>query len=151
MTTAGAMSIESFHIIDQPRIYEKLREELREAFSDPSAPIRLLQLERLPYLRGCVREGIRLSYGLSSRQPRISDTPTRYKDWVIPAHTPVGMNIIDVHHDEELYPDSHSFVPERWLGNPKAPNGSPLDRYFVAFGKGPRTCLGIKYVRLVQT
>jgi len=63
-----------------------------------------------------------------------------------------------VHHDEALFPDSHSFVPERWLGNPGAPvlhtpasvaggkgdaGGKLLSRYLVAFMKGSRTCVGM--------
>ena len=56
------------------------------------------------------------------------------------------MTIMDVHFDEKIYPKPKEFVPERWLGDPKAPDGNSLDRYFVAFGKGPRLCLGIKYV-----
>ena len=58
------------------------------------------------------------------------------------------MTIIDVHHDEHIYPNSRSFIPERWLENPKTENGANLNRYFVAFGKGARSCLGIKYVPL---
>ena len=78
---------------------------------------------------------------------RISpDKLTKYKDWVIPAGTPVSMTIIDVHHDEHVFPNSRSFIPERWLDNPKTKDGVNLNRYFVSFGKGARSCLGIKYV-----
>jgi cytochrome P450 len=70
----------------------------------------------------------------------------KYKDYLIPAGTPVSMTSVDVHHDERIYPNSRSFIPERWLDNPKTENGSNLNRYFVAFGKGARSCLGIKYV-----
>ncbi|KMP06457.1 cytochrome P450 [Coccidioides immitis RMSCC 2394] len=41
------------------------------------------------------------------------------------------------------FPDSHSFIPERWLDNPKTSDGTPLERYLVAFGRGPRACLGL--------
>jgi cytochrome P450 len=55
------------------------------------------------------------------------------------------MTTADVHHDEKIYKDAKKFVPERWMGDaPKALNGESLERYFVAFGKGPRSCLGIK-------
>jgi Cytochrome P450 len=106
-----------------------------------------LRLEDLPYLGACIKEAIRLSYGVTSRNPRISpDKPMKYKAWEIPPGTPVSMTVVDVHHDETIYPDSYSFIPERWLNSPKTQNGSSLDRYFVAFGKGARSCLGIKYV-----
>lgn len=86
---------------------------------------------------------------MSSRNPRISpDKTTRYKDFEIPAGTPVSMTIVDVHHDENIYPNSRAFIPERWLGNPETGNGASLNRYFVAFGKGARSCLGVKYVYL---
>ncbi|KAJ9638412.1 hypothetical protein H2199_007100 [Coniosporium tulheliwenetii] len=101
-TTAWALSTACFHIINQPRVYEKLRDELCKAIPDPSAPADWLQLENLPYLKACIREGIRLSYGVSARNPRLHNKPTIYKDWVIPARTPVSMTIIDVHHDEEF-------------------------------------------------
>lgn len=146
-TTAWALTTTSYHIINNPPILKKLRAELEEAIPDPAAQPDLVYLERLPYLSACIQEGIRLSYGVSSRNPRISpDKPTRYKDWVIPAGTPVSMTIIDVHHDEHIFPNSRSFIPERWLDNPKTKNGVNLSRYFVSFGKGARSCLGIKYV-----
>ncbi|KLP10100.1 Uncharacterized protein Y057_2578 [Fusarium fujikuroi] len=52
-----------------------------------------------------------------------------------------------VHHDERVFPDSHTFKPERWVNDPL------LDRYLVAFGKGGRACLGINlaYAELYLT
>lgn len=147
-TTAWALSNATFYIVDNPRIQEILRAELREAFPDLDAPdaLSFQRLEQLPYLRACVREGIRLSHGVSARNPRIVNTPLVYGEWTIPAEIPVSMTIGDVHFDEAIYPKPKEFLPERWLNNPRAPDGSSLDRYFVAFGKGPRICLGIKYV-----
>lgn len=47
-----------------------------------------------------------------------------------------------VHLNSTIFPDPEKFIPERWLGEGKG----QLDQYLVAFSKGPRTCLGIKYV-----
>lgn len=146
-TTAWALTTLSYHLISNPPILQKLRAELEKAIPDPATTVDSLYLEKLPYLSACIQEGIRLSYGVSSRNPRISpDRPTRYKDWVIPAGTPVSMTIVDVHQDEHIFKNSRSFIPERWLGSPKTEAGESLNRYFVAFGKGARSCLGIKYV-----
>ncbi|TVY83338.1 Cytochrome P450 monooxygenase sdnE [Lachnellula suecica] len=143
-TVAWTLATTSYHLISNPTILEKLRKLLEKAIPNPMAKMDLLHLEKLPYLTACIQEGIRLTYGVTSRNPRISRSqPTKYKDWSIPAGTPVSMTIIDVHHDEGIYPDSRSFIPERWVDNPKTPNGSNLSRYFVAFGKGSRACLGI--------
>ena len=121
---------------------------MREAIPDPKAPLDWPHLEEhLPYLGACIREAVRLSYGVSARNPRISpDKSIRYKEWEIPAGTPVSMTIVDVHHDEENFPQSREYMPERWLGSPRTESGQSLDRYFVAFGKDARSCLGIKYV-----
>lgn len=56
------------------------------------------------------------------------------------------MASVGVFQDESNIPDHRSFRPERWLDNPWTVDGLPLDRYFIGFGKGGRSCLGIKYV-----
>ena len=49
-----------------------------------------------------------------------------------------------MHHDERVYPDSFAFKPERWLNNPKGPDGRKnLQHYMTSFGKGTRMCLGM--------
>ena len=54
------------------------------------------------------------------------------------------MDTWSVHHNESIYPKSFDFVPERWLGSPKGPDGErPLNRYMTAFGRGTRICLGM--------
>jgi cytochrome P450 len=149
-TIAWALVTASFHLLKNPSILKKLQTELKAAIPDPTIEPDLPQLEKLPYLSACIQEGIRLSYGLAVRHARISqDKATKYKAWTIPAGTPVSMTIVDVHHDEHIYPNSRSFIPERWLDNPKTEEGESLSRYFVSFGKGSRSCIGIKYVSLI--
>jgi cytochrome P450 len=145
-TTAWSLTNAVFYILSTPGVLEKLRKELFNAIPDINAPdaFSFSKLENLPYLRGCVREGIRLSRGVVSRNPRIWTTPLEFQNWVIPPNVPVSMTICDVHFNEEIYPKPKEFMPERWLNNPKAPDGSSMERYWVPFGKGPRQCLGIK-------
>lgn len=139
ITTAGALTVASFHIINDPIVMKKLSEELSTVNSIENADWHTL--EKLPYLNGCVHEGIRLSHGVVMRSPRLApDIELRYGDWVIPRNTPVSMTSIGILMNEEIYPEPRAFVPERWIENPE------LDRYFVPFGKGSRQCLGMKYV-----
>lgn len=59
--------------------------------------------------------------------------------------TIVGISNCFVHSDPEIFPEPHIFNPSRWLES-DAKKGQSLDRWLVAFGKGPRSCLGQKYV-----
>ena len=143
-TTGWALSTAAFHIINRPTIFRKLREELISALPSPNAQLSWPDLEKLPYLTGCVREGVRMSYAVTTRNPRLFSKAILYKDWEIPARTPVSMTIVDVCDDEEIFPNPRLFDPERWVGNPKTKSGQSLERYFVGFGKGTRACLGTK-------
>jgi cytochrome P450 len=134
----------TYHLLATPRILAKLKTELQAAIPDPDAPIALPVLEKLPYLVAVVQEAIRLSYGVASRLQRISpEKALTFKDtcsgkqWCIPPNTPVSMTSVLIHHDESIFADASSFIPERWIENPR------LDRYMVSFSKGSRQCLGI--------
>ena len=91
-----------------------------------------------------MQEALRLSYGVASRLQRVSpdkhllfvDT-SNGKEWRVPAGTPVGMTSTLIHQDESIFINAKSFIPERWLENPR------LERYLVSFSKGSRQCLGI--------
>ncbi|KAK7756056.1 hypothetical protein SLS62_001999 [Diatrype stigma] len=144
-TVAWALTTTVFYLLNNPSSLNRLRIELEEAIPDPAKLPDSLILEKLPYLAACAKEGVRLSTGVSVRLPRVSpNKPIKYRDWVIPPGTPVSMTTLDVLRDQQVFPDSASFVPERWLDNPKTKDGDSINRYFVPFGKGPRMCIGIK-------
>ncbi|KAG4435065.1 hypothetical protein IFR05_009455 [Cadophora sp. M221] len=138
VTTSWALTVASFHISKTPGILQKLRQELADAGSTSTKPLDWHKLEQLPYLSGCVHEGIRLAHGITTRDPRLApDTAIKYGDWAIPPNTPVSMTNVDILMSESIFPDPKEFVPERWIDNPG------LERYFVPFGKGSRACAGI--------
>lgn len=47
------------------------------------------------------------------------------------------------HHNERIFPDSHQYVPERWLDLDARRR---LETYLVTFGRGSRRCIGMKSV-----
>jgi len=99
-------------------------------------------LEGLPYLTACIQEGLRLSYGVSTRLARISPDSVMIfndgkKDWHIPPGTPTSMTSYLMHHNQTIFPSSHEYIPQRWLDNPR------LDKYLASFTKGTRQCVGM--------
>jgi len=55
-TSANALTTATYHLIQNPTLYKKLRDELRENFSSPNERLPFAQLEKLPYLTGVVKE-----------------------------------------------------------------------------------------------
>lgn len=101
-----------------------------------------------------MNEGLRLSYGVSARTARIAtgedlvyrgEWNKKDVEYVVPRGYAVGMSTAITHHDENLFPDSHRFLPERWIDSQNRP-----DRGLMSFGKGSRRCLASKYVHLVK-
>lgn len=148
LTTSATLELIMFWLLSQPATLQKLKEELTAAIPNLEAvgSIPLPTLEGLPYLTAVIKEGLRLSYGVSCRLARIdpdnaiifTDKDTG-KKWVIPAGTPVGSTSVLIHHDENIFPDSKKFSPERWLDG----KGRELERYLVSFCVGSRKCLGV--------
>ncbi|KAI0532240.1 cytochrome P450 [Xylaria digitata] len=158
-TVSWALTVITYHLLSQPEKLERLAAECRSLLLDPSSE-RLpgwSNLEQLSYLRAVILEGLRLSYGVSSRSSRIapdedlvyrgewtppdSSTPVAVT-YVVPRGYAVGMSSVLMHHDETVFPLSHSFIPERWIDESKQPR-KDLERYHLSFSRGSRACLGI--------
>ncbi|KAK4222217.1 cytochrome P450 [Podospora fimiseda] len=121
-----------------PHVLDKLRDELDEAIPDTDKIPSWTSLQQLPYLNATVKEALRVSYGVSSRLPWIAHHDITYKQYVIPAGTPISCTTLFVLTDSSIFPEPETFRPERWIEA-----GKSLDKYLVAFNKGSRQCLGI--------
>jgi cytochrome P450 len=49
-TTGNAMTVSTYKVVSNPKIYAKVRQELETAFPDPNATPDFVKLETLPYL-----------------------------------------------------------------------------------------------------
>lgn len=72
-------------MISDKRVYQKLRDELCRAMPKKDKIYDLAVLENLPYLRGVVKESLRLSYGAPGRLPRVVPAVgARFCGWDVP-------------------------------------------------------------------
>ncbi|KAF7164597.1 hypothetical protein CNMCM5623_009054 [Aspergillus felis] len=143
-TSARALSVGLFYLIQNKSLITKLRAEVAAAVPHDQSPDTwtLKQLERLPFLTGCVKEALRLSFGPISRLPRISvEEVLQYKEYRIPPGYPVSQSTWLVHTDPSVFVEPLKYDPERWVR--AAEEGFQLDNFLVTFTKGSRQCLGI--------
>ena len=140
-TTANTLRLILYHVYSNDDILQRLRKEIASISSQSPKPFVLRELEQLPYLTAVLTEGLRLSPAIATRAARITDKDLFYKDWRIPAGTPVGMTTLLMHIDEKLYPDPMRFNPDRWMNSTaRRTNGA----IFAPFSRGTRMCLGIQ-------
>ncbi|KAF2965248.1 hypothetical protein GQX73_g8312 [Xylaria multiplex] len=140
VTSARTISCAAYYILTRSDVAKRLREELKNPMTEwPTHVPTWAELERLPFLQAVIKEALRVDFGVMTRLPRISpDVPLQYKQYTIPAGVPVGMSSYFMHMDPDIFPNPSEFIPERWLGsiNPL------MNRNFVPFSRGSRTCLG---------
>ena len=145
LTTSWAISLATFHLLNRPSTLRKLRDELFEAIPDPNEVVPVARLENLPYLRGVVKEALRLGIGTSSRLARVAPDETLVyhdrdndKKWQLPPGSVVGMSPYKTVIDESIFYDARGFHPERWVED-----GEHLEKYLQVFCAGTRVCLGM--------
>ena len=142
-TVSKTLAWTTYHLLANPDKLAKMKAELNRL--DPDCKAKFVDLEQMPYLTSVMLEGLRLSYGVSGRLQRIAPNEVmQYKEWSIPAGTPVGMSCVLQHHHEEIFPGSYSFNPERWMDPAERRR---LEPYMVAFSRGSRQCLGMNLAR----
>jgi cytochrome P450 len=138
---ATALTIAHYHLLRNPEIMDKLKLEIVENNSSD-----LDSLGKLPYLGAVITEAYRLGFGLSGRHPMIDPEhntiyvhPSTGVSYSIPPGTPMGIQTLVLHTNDEVFSDPWKFKPERWLG----PDGAALNKYLLSFNKGLRQCIGI--------
>ena len=142
-TTSNALVQATYHALSNPTIYDTLKRELGAAMPDLDEPILdWTALEKLPYLRGVVKEALRFSYGVPGRVPRVVPSEGAILAGKrVPAGTSVAASSYVYHVSDDVFPEARSFRPERWLDEN---GGQELESKLLSFSKGPRSCLGVK-------
>ncbi|KAI3326694.1 cytochrome P450 family protein [Xylariaceae sp. AK1471] len=140
VSTARTLDFICYYIMANPAIRERLTEELRDVMVGyPEKKPTWAQLEKVVYMQALIKEGLRLSYGVMHRLPRVSPKqPLQFKQWVIPAGVPVGMSAYLQHTDPRVFRRPFEFIPERWLDSVTP----EMTKNYVPFSKGSRNCLG---------
>ncbi|KAK7044006.1 hypothetical protein VNI00_008174 [Paramarasmius palmivorus] len=139
-TVANTCMVGTYELLKNKEALNQLRKELDRAWPDPHTPMNWEALEKLPYLGAVIKESLRLSYGVASPLPRqVGSSDTVIAGVPVPAKTIVSCGTYFVQNDPDIFPDPKKFKPERWLNE----ESRALEKYLVAFSKGPRICLGI--------
>jgi cytochrome P450 len=129
-----------FHLTKSPALISRLQQEV-----DSLETISLPSLEKLPLLTGTIKEGLRMSHGVLGRLPRIAPSGGwSFEGTRVPAGTIISSSAPVVHNDPTIFPNPLVFVPDRWLKEDGSFNGA-MEQYLVAFSKGQRSCIGVKY------
>ncbi|RFU24502.1 hypothetical protein B7463_g11835, partial [Scytalidium lignicola] len=151
-TTSALLSSVFYLLSRHPRVWEKLRGEILDAFGtveSPKGQISFTSLKDIAYLRHVMDEALRLF------PPVPINFRTALKDTTIPrGGGPDGLSPIFIqkgrdvcysvwvmHRRKELWgEDASEFRPERWEEGKSFQNWQ-----FLPFNGGPRICLGQQY------
>lgn len=149
-TTSTAISALFFYLSRNPRVYDKLAAEIRNAFKNDAEIRNGPQLAGSKYLRACIDEALRMSPPVGGtpwrelypeEQQRHGKQPFIVDGYVVPPGTQVGVCMYSIHHNEEYFPDPFEFRPERWIESDEA-TLRLMQSAFSPFSIGPRGCAG---------
>lgn len=147
-TTSATLNTLIRYLAADQKIQQRAREELLDVVGRDRLPS-YSDIPKLPYLRACLREALRINPILS---PGIKHFVTRditYKGAVIPQGTILLANTAFLHFDPRRFADPTKFNPERYLHHDLssadyAALGDPQRRDHFTFSSGRRTCPGAR-------
>ena len=134
-STATSLAWSFEHLVHEPRMFDRLSAEANGSDAGDC-------VER--YADAVVTETLRLSPPLPIIQRELTE-PWAIGDYTLPAKTLVAPCGYLIHRRPDLYPNPHTFEPERFLDH------GPTPHAWLPFGGGPRRCLGANFARLQMT
>jgi cytochrome P450 len=123
-TTANQLAWAWERLTRTPAAHDRLRHAVRSDAGDAGDVV-----------EQTINEAMRVRPVIPVTGRRVA-VPWQLGEYGIPADTGVALSMLLLHHREDLYPDPHSFRPERWIGH------KPGTYEWMPFGGGTRRCLG---------
>ncbi|KAJ7719960.1 benzoate para-hydroxylase [Mycena metata] len=145
-TTSNSIAVILHFIITNPPVYDELLRVLLDATSDSNEP-GYEQVKNIPYLQAVINEGLRLHSITAIGLPRSAPSGGLVCCGLyFPEGTELSVPAWTISHDAELWGDPDTFRPQRWLEQKE------LRQYLLAFGKGPRACIGqnLAYIEMTS-
>jgi len=139
-TVGTTLMIGVYNLLRNPDSKQRLADEVHNAWPVLDQPPPYEDIEKLPFLGAVIKEALRLATPTPAGLPRVVPAPGAVISGVrIPGGTVVSQSALFVSYSEEVFPQPHEFLPDRWLQS----DSKALENYLVSFSKGPRSCLGI--------
>ncbi|XP_077495651.1 cytochrome P450 3A14-like [Amblyomma americanum] len=140
-TMASSLSYVTFTLAQHPDVQEKVREEVRDAVREQGTLDYDTVMKKLNYLEQVMNETLRLYPPGLTFVTREAKEDFQYKELKFKAGTCFMVPLYQIMRDARFWPEPLEFRPERF--SPE--NEDKLNkRAFLAFGIGPRNCLGMK-------
>lgn len=141
-TTSIALTSTFYYLMRHPAAYDKLTAEIDTALADGNLtlPVSYKDAIKLPYLKACINESLRLHPGVGLTLPRVVPTGGQtISGFYFPQGYRIGVNGAVVQYDKDVFgDDSYTFNPDRWIER----DAVQMDRTMIPFGAGSRTCIG---------
>jgi cytochrome P450 len=145
-TSATLLTLVTWYLLRNPTHLKNLTKEIHTTFNSDSE-ITMLSVNNLPYELAILEETLRLFPPGTGALPRttLPDGPgATVVGQYIPPGTVLGVSHYAAFRSPLNFRDPDSFVPERWLGEPRYDGDNRA--VFHPFSFGPRNCIGQKYV-----
>ncbi|KAL6808086.1 cytochrome P450 [Trichoderma afarasin] len=144
-TSSTVLATLFFYLTRYREVEQKLFEELRTTFSSLEEICLGPKLLSCTYLRACVDEAMRMNPPAGGAMWREVDSNGAFidGDFVSPGFD-VGTSMYAIHHNEEYYPESYTYKPERWIESDNNPAKAvqTARNCLNPFSLGPRGCIG---------
>jgi cytochrome P450 len=136
--TVTALMAWTFYLLGRhPEILADVQQEVRSQM-DGETPPSLELINEFSLLEAAIRESLRL-YPPIHLGSRLAAVDLEYGDYVIPRGERVIYSIYLTQRHPDYWPSPQVFDPSRHLG------ASPLPYSWLAFGGGPRNCIGTAF------
>jgi benzoate 4-monooxygenase len=137
-TTTAALTNMIYLLYKHPEALRRLREELDGAFGPGIVPTYEIA-SRLPFLRACIEESLRLRPASSMGLPRVVPKGGRmiagrfFREGVT-----VSVPTYTLLRSESVFENPEVFKPQRWIDGDK----ERMAKAHFPFSTGPRACIG---------
>lgn len=146
-TTSNTMQWFLYTMAKNPDKQKKLFQEISTALAEGELPSSN-SLAKMPYLKACFKETLRL-YPLLSTSSRTIQEDMEILGYLIPKGTMIQFLHYYMSNCEDYFPNAKDFLPERWMRNEQKGTKDTEHAFAsIPFGFGTRMCAGRRIAEL---